>query len=297
MTLGLRSARLRLVGGAGRGFRASVRPCSRRPDAPHREPGRPGGVVVVVVLAAIQGLRLGAIVQVLSFGGFLVGLYLGALLASVTVRLGPLPVRRGPRWPWSPCWGGRPLRSRPVGWWAASPSPGCTGGYWVRSTRCSAYVRGGGRLAAGGLAAGQHPGQQLVAQPQHGHRPIDDHPVARQRACPPRRRSSRGCRASSRPRVSRPSSPSWPRRRPARCPCPGMPQLAEAVAHAGASTVKVIGDGCGQIQEGSGFVVAPGLVVTNAHVVAGIPHPVVEDGDRLASRPPSCPSTLPSTWP
>ena len=44
-------------------------------------------VVVVIGLAAIQGLRLGAIVQVLSFGGFLVGLYLGALLASVTVTV------------------------------------------------------------------------------------------------------------------------------------------------------------------------------------------------------------------
>src|ERR1700733_14242372 len=43
-------------------------------------------IVVVIALAAIQGLRLGAIVQVLSFGGFLIGLYLGALLASVTVR-------------------------------------------------------------------------------------------------------------------------------------------------------------------------------------------------------------------
>ena len=59
---------------------------------------------------------------------------------------------------------------------------------------------------------------------------------------------------------------------------PGSAQLQQAVARAGASTVKIVGDGCGQIQEGSGFVVAPGLVVTNAHVVAGIPHPMVEDG-------------------
>ena len=49
----------------------------------------------------------------------------------------------------------------------------------------------------------------------------------------------------------------------------------------GATTVKVIGDGCGQIQEGSGFVVGAGIVVTNAHVVAGIPHPVVEVGNNL----------------
>ncbi len=35
------------------------------------------------------------------------------------------------------------------------------------------------------------------------------------------------------------------------------------------SVVKVEGEACGRIQDGSGFVVAPGLVVTNAHVVAG----------------------------
>jgi S1-C subfamily serine protease len=58
---------------------------------------------------------------------------------------------------------------------------------------------------------------------------------------------------------------------------PGNSILAQAVAHAGSSTVKIIGLGCGQIQEGSGFVVAPGLVVTNAHVIAGIPHPMVVD--------------------
>jgi S1-C subfamily serine protease len=62
---------------------------------------------------------------------------------------------------------------------------------------------------------------------------------------------------------------------------PGDAQLDQAVNHAGASTVKIIGDGCGQIQEGSGFVVAPGLVVTNAHVVAGIPHPMVMAGTVL----------------
>jgi S1-C subfamily serine protease len=33
--------------------------------------------------------------------------------------------------------------------------------------------------------------------------------------------------------------------------------------------VKILGQACGSLQEGSGFVAAPGLVVTNAHVVAG----------------------------
>jgi S1-C subfamily serine protease len=36
-----------------------------------------------------------------------------------------------------------------------------------------------------------------------------------------------------------------------------------------AATLKVTGQACDSIQEGSGWVGAPGLVVTNAHVVAG----------------------------
>ena len=38
---------------------------------------------------------------------------------------------------------------------------------------------------------------------------------------------------------------------------------------AGASVVKVLGTACGLGVEGSGWMAAPGLVVTNAHVVAG----------------------------
>jgi S1-C subfamily serine protease len=42
--------------------------------------------------------------------------------------------------------------------------------------------------------------------------------------------------------------------------------LAETVA---ASTFRVEGEACGRLQEGSGFVAEPGVVLTNAHVVAG----------------------------
>ena len=45
------------------------------------------------------------------------------------------------------------------------------------------------------------------------------------------------------------------------------------------STVKVEGVACRRIQEGSGFVVGPGLVVTNAHVVAGEDETVVQRSD------------------
>jgi S1-C subfamily serine protease len=47
-------------------------------------------------------------------------------------------------------------------------------------------------------------------------------------------------------------------------------QLDPAVdATVRASIVKVTGNACHQIQDGSGWVAAPGIVVTNAHVVAG----------------------------
>ena len=47
------------------------------------------------------------------------------------------------------------------------------------------------------------------------------------------------------------------------------------------SVVKVIGEAaeCGRTQEGSGFVYAPGRVMTNAHVVAGVTDPVVVVGE------------------
>jgi S1-C subfamily serine protease len=43
----------------------------------------------------------------------------------------------------------------------------------------------------------------------------------------------------------------------------------QAVATAASETVKVVSVGCGGLEEGSGFPVASGLVLTNAHVVAG----------------------------
>src|SRR3546814_13362194 len=53
-------------------------------------------------------------------------------------------------------------------------------------------------------------------------------------------------------------------------PPPTVTGIAQPVVDAVVpSTVKVSGVACRRTQEGSGFVVAPDLVVTNAHVVAG----------------------------
>jgi S1-C subfamily serine protease len=51
---------------------------------------------------------------------------------------------------------------------------------------------------------------------------------------------------------------------------PGNAAVQAVVDRAQASTVRIVGVGCGGIQTGSGFVADSGLVVTNAHVVAGI---------------------------
>lgn len=54
-------------------------------------------------------------------------------------------------------------------------------------------------------------------------------------------------------------------------------EIAAAIAAARASTVQIEGFGCGSDVTGSGFVAASGLVITNAHVVAGIERPLVFD--------------------
>lgn len=65
-----------------------------------------------------------------------------------------------------------------------------------------------------------------------------------------------------------------------RSPDPGPPPIdglpAEVHQRVVQSTVKVTGEACRRIQEGSGFVAMPELVVTNAHVVAGERAPRVE---------------------
>jgi S1-C subfamily serine protease/uncharacterized membrane protein required for colicin V production len=69
-------------------------------------------------------------------------------------------------------------------------------------------------------------------------------------------------------------------------PPPAPRALAAAAVAARPSTVEVLGSGCidGYLNQGSGFVVAPGYVVTNAHVVAGTHEQVLaSNGARFAA--------------
>lgn len=59
---------------------------------------------------------------------------------------------------------------------------------------------------------------------------------------------------------------------------PGIsPELQAAIDRSKASVVKIEGLGCGGVVDGTGFVVGPDLVATNAHVVAGVAKPYVKD--------------------
>ncbi|HWM33261.1 MAG TPA: MarP family serine protease, partial [Pseudolysinimonas sp.] len=72
---------------------------------------------------------------------------------------------------------------------------------------------------------------------------------------------------------------------------PGPPEVdtgTDELGQAAQSVVRISGNAyaCGQNQSGTGFVVAPDRIVTNAHVVAGVPEPVVEapNGQALDGR-------------
>jgi S1-C subfamily serine protease len=71
-------------------------------------------------------------------------------------------------------------------------------------------------------------------------------------------------------------------------PVPNESTDTPALNQAAESVLKIAGTAfeCGQNQTGSGFVVSPGRVVTNAHVVASVSQPVVEvpDGGALPGR-------------
>lgn len=58
---------------------------------------------------------------------------------------------------------------------------------------------------------------------------------------------------------------------------PSSSDVAAALKAAGRSTVRIEGEGCGGVVSGSGFVADSNLVITNAHVVAGITQPLVVD--------------------
>lgn len=232
-------------------------------------------VLVLVAASALHGLKLGAAIQVLSFGGFLLGMFLGALAApalaglvsnsvgkaflSLVVVFGLAGLLGG---------GGRYLGVR---LWRVLHQARLA----VADSGLGAAIAVVATLVACWLVAAivvNVPSPTISSQIQ-GSTILQ----ALDRVMPPApaifSRIQSFINSEGFPQVFAQLAPT-----PAGpVALPNQPELQQAVNIAGPSTVKIVGDGCGQIQEGSGFVVGPGLVVTNAHVVAGISQPMVLD--------------------
>jgi len=225
-------------------------------------------LIVVVVMAAVHGLRLGALVQVLTFGGFLLGILLGALLAAVvasSLHSGPvraaitlglvlgLAVLLGVTGRVLGTWSNASLRRHHLGradsvlgvgvavvavlfsaWLVANVVGTSTKStWWDSQIQRSDVLRG--------IDAVMPPVPTVFAHVQAF---LDN---------------------SGFPPVFVGLTP--PSATPV--PQPSGSQTKSIAAGAAASTVKILGNACGYVQEGSGFVVGPALVVTNAHVIAG----------------------------
>lgn len=220
------------------------------------------GIIAFTVALAMWGYRQGLIVGTLTLFGFAAGAFIGS-------RLGPLLLNQGAESPYAPLcaalgalMGGAVmavalesfalgLRARLVRGRGLHLADGAGGAALIASVALGlVWVFGAVALHAPGTA-------QLRAD-------VQDSLILRSlnEVLPPSGSILQALdRVDPAPSISGPATPvSSPDPRTARDP---------DVEVAAASVVRVLGTACGLGVEGSGWVVAPGLVVTNAHVVAG----------------------------
>jgi S1-C subfamily serine protease len=231
-------------------------------------------IVLLLVLSAVNGYRRGAVLQLTAYAGLLLGLVAGALLAPVAAGFVTSPLAQA----------GVALSTLLVmaaigdalGWLVGSK-------IWVIARRSvlRTFDSVAGSIVAVvavlvtvwfiGLNLANGPVPELSRQIRGSAvvRTIDD-TLPR----PP------SLLASMRQLLNRfgfpeifadlPPAPAGP----VKAPTEG--EAAQAADAARDSTVRILGKACGAIHEGSGFVVAPRYVVTNAHVVAGMAAPQVQ---------------------
>ena len=232
-------------------------------------------LLVIVALSGIHGLRLGAAMQVLTFGGLLLGLFLGALLApsvaglvhggtakalvAVIVLVGVASIVGGL---------GRLLGARSGKFLHRLRLGPVDSVFGVAVAVAVALIVTW--VVATVLNGSQFSGLDRALQQSRIVRALDAvlPPIPTVFAGVERFLDQNGFPivfSGLPPQTAAPVS------------LPTDASARAAVLRAEGSTVQIAGAGCGVIQEGSGFVVAPGLVVTNAHVVAGIASPDVID--------------------
>lgn len=233
-------------------------------------------LLIAVALAAVRGIQLGASVQLGSYGGFWLGLFLGAIVAPALV--GPIH---------TPVW--RTVASLVILFGTATILAGAgrrlgvTLWKSIRRVKLATVDSALGAAIAvvatllgvwviAGIAVNS-PFSALSSQVANSRivRGLD-------KMLPPAPSVFSRVQAF----INSQGFPSVFASLPPQLAGPvGLPvtaQVDQVVKSTSGSVVKIEGVGCGQIQEGSGFLVAPGVVVTNAHVVAGIAHPFILDG-------------------
>lgn len=227
-------------------------------------------IVVFAVLLALFGFRRGFIVAALSFGGFAIGSFIGT-------RLGPLLLSGGSASQYAPAFGligallagaflatgleGIGLRLRRT---LVLPGLGLVDGALGAALSAVLGLAIAWILAAVALQA--RPDRQLRADIQRSTILSELNQIL------PPTGPILNVLASldPLPRVSGPL--------PDVAPPSAAISRKPGVRGASRSVVRVLGTACGLAIEGSGWVAAPGVVVTNAHVVAGEHDTTVEPG-------------------
>ncbi len=236
-------------------------------------------LVVALVAAGVHGLRLGALVQVLTFGGFWLGLVLGTLLSIALVSsLRPGPVKSivtlvvvlasatllGVAGRVVGSWSNVALRRHHLGGLDSALGVAVA----VVAVLLSAWVLGSvlsqSRYSWLGSAISRSDVLRTVDEVMPPVPSVFAHVQAFLSAegIPP-------VFAQLPPQLVSPVA------------VPSQSEAGSLAASALRSTVKVVGGACGVTQEGTAFEVAPGLVVTNAHVVAGEADPQIDEGGQV----------------
>ena len=217
-------------------------------------------IIALTLLMAVWGYAQGLIVGALSLGGFLAGAFIGS-------RVGPLVLEEGARSPYAPL--GALIGAFLIGGLLASGLELI--GFRLRRGLPSqlAVLDGAGGallLAVAGLALCWIVGAVALQTPgaREFRRDIQRSTILaslNERLPPSGPLINSLARFDPFPQIRGPA---------ANVPPPNARVARDPdVRRASRSTVRILGTACGLGVEGSGWVAAPGVVVTNAHVVAG----------------------------
>jgi S1-C subfamily serine protease len=231
-------------------------------------------ILLLVGLAIVAGFRRGAALQVVTYTGLVVGLIAGALLGPLVARLADDPLVQA---------------ALALGTLLALAALGDAAGWaigrhvWAaaRRSRLDPIDAGAGSVVAGAavlivtwflafnLVQGPFPAVSDQIRGSAIVRALDA-VLPRPPALVAQIRSFLDRFGFPEVFAGLPPAPAGP------VDPPSAAEAREAFLAADQSTFRIVGTACGRIQEGSGFLVEGGHVVTNAHVIAGVPAPRVQ---------------------